>query len=147
MESVEHAEGYCYPYLIKLIHDSIPDFQFDADDNIYTQTENPEVNTIVIKDTKKHKECIIRFATFDPSANSNLTVFKDESVDESLRANLLLAINTLIGMLNLTYSILKKKYPAIIEYTNIQFNDELNIMKLDNNEKSNYTIQIDINDL
>lgn len=144
MESIEHAEGYCYPFLVKLIHDSIPDIELTNDDSTYVTQENPEVNTISIKDTVNNREFIIRIGNYDSSLDSNLTIFADETVDGTLRGNILLSINTLIGMINLTYSILKKKYPDIVEYTEVQYNSELNIMLLDNNERSKYTIQIDI---
>jgi hypothetical protein len=129
MEALQQAEGFCYKYLIKLINSTLPELVLDYDD-FQILNEVIKVNSITIKENNSNKKCNIFIKEYDVNDVNGITIFNDENEPEGYRGRILIALNSLIGMIQLVYVELKKKYPDLIEYQELIMDEKL-VISLD----------------
>lgn len=130
MEALQQAEGFCYGYLIKLIYNTVPDLILDVDDVNFISVDKVDVHSITIKETNSSKKCDIYVKQYDPNDVNGITIFNDESESDGYRGRILIALNSLIGMLQLVYKEIKKKYPELTEYQELNIDENL-VISLD----------------
>lgn len=130
MEALQQAEGFCYKYLIKLINSTLPELVLDYDD-FQILNEVIKVNSITIKENNSNKKCNIFIKEYDVNDVNGITIFNNENEPEGYRGRILIALNSLIGMIQLVYAELKKKYSDLIEYQELIMDENL-VISLDN---------------
>ena len=130
MDALKQAEGFCYGQLIKLINKTLPELSLDAEDAYFVNNEMP-INSITIAENDSIKKCDIYIKEYNPNDVNGITIFNNENEPEGYRGRILIALNNLIGMAQLVFNELKKKYPELIEYNELYIGENLTI-SLDN---------------
>lgn len=144
-ETLKQAKSFCYGNLIKLIHHTLPDLQLDEEDYYFVDLSLPIVS-ITIEEKNTTKKCDMYITEFNENDGNGITIFNDENESQGYRGRILIALNSLVGMAQLVFKDLKKKYPELIEYNELHVGEHLTI-SLDNDVKYKLVAFIKLNNV